>query len=139
MKLSKIKRNTNAAENGAWVIGAIGNIDLLIAATGNEKYTELMRKLMKPYQRNYKTMADSVFINMQNECLSKTILLGWRNMEAEDSTDENPKFIEYSQKTAYELLKDPENHVFRETVIALADEEEVFKKELVEDTTFQAQ
>ncbi len=135
MKLSSIKRDVAAAEDGVWVTGALGNLDLLIAAVGNKQYTTMLRKLMKPYKRNYENMEDSVFVGLQNKCLAKTVLLGWRNMEAEE--DGQPD-IEYSSEQAYTLLADPENHKFRETVLALAEEEEVFNKEAVEAATFQA-
>jgi hypothetical protein len=136
MKLSKIKRNTGSAEEGVWVTNAVGDIDILIAAMGNKKYTEMLRHLTKPYQRTLKTLGDDFLMDLQNQCISKTVLLGWKNMESEVEDEPN---IEYSSKTAYELLKDPENHEFRELVIALADEEEVFRKESVEDATFQAE
>lgn len=139
MKLSSIKRDINSAENGVWVTNAMGDLDLKIAAIGNKKYTDMLRRLTKPYKRTLESKGDDFFMDLQSQCIAKTVLLGWRNMEADDSTEENPKYVEYSYETAYELLKDPENHQFRELVISLAEEEEVFRKLDVEDATFQAE
>lgn len=139
MKLSTVKRDTKLAEKGVWVTNAIGDINILIAATGNKQYTEMLRHLTKPYKRTINTLGDDFLKDLQNQCISKTVLLGWENMEAEDSTKENPKYIEYTSDMAYEILKDTENHEFREMVLALAEEEEVFRKESVEDATFQSE
>ena len=139
MKLSSIKRDVSSAENGVWITNAIGNLDLKIAAIGNKKYTDMLRRLVKPYKRTLESKGDEFFMDLQSQCIAKTVLLGWRNMEADDSTEDNPKYVEYSSDVAYELLKDPENHEFRELVISLAEEEEVFRKESVEDAMFQAE
>lgn len=138
MKLSKQKRDLNLAEKGVWITNAFGDIDLLIAAADNKQYTSMLRELMKPYQHSYKQMEDDFFLDLQNIAISKTVLLGWRNMEAEESTPENKVEIEYSPDKAYEILSDPENVEFRKQVLLLAEEEEVFRKKSVEEITFQA-
>ena len=136
MKLSTVKRNTESAETGVWVTNAMGDLDLLIASIGNKKYTSMLRHITKPYQRTIKTMGDDFLKELMNQCLAKTVLLGWRNMESEVEGEPN---VEYSSKVAYDLLQDPENHEFREVVLALAEEEEVFRKESVEEATFPAE
>jgi len=138
MKLSKIKRDTNSAENGVWITNAMGDIDLLIASMSNKRYTEMLRAAVKPYKRTLSTLSDDFIKELQNKCIAKTVLLGWRNMEAEDSTEEEPKYIDYTIEAAREILEDPENHEFRELVVTLAEEEEVFRKEDVEAATFPA-
>lgn len=134
MKLSNLKRDVNSAENGVWITNAYGDIDLFIASHNNSKYLEMLRSKMKPYKRTYQTMADEVFEEIENKCLAKTVLLGWRNMETDESTEENPEYIEYSTKKAFELLSDPENIEFRKLVIDLSDEAEVFRKEVIQET-----
>jgi len=140
MKLSSKKRSVDLAENGVWITKAFYEIDLLIGAADNKNFTRRIRELMKPYTRNqtYKTMSDEVFEELQDKARSETVLLGWRNMESEDSTEENQKYLEYSPSEAYKALRDPENIEFRKQVLALAEEEEVFRKEAVEEATFQA-
>ena len=138
MKLSQQKRDLNLAEKGVWVTNAFGDIDLLIAAADNKQYTRLLRELMKPYQHSYKQMDDEFFLDIQNVAISKTILLGWRNMEAEESTPDNKIEVEYSSDKAYEILSDPENIEFRKQVLLLSEEEEVFRKKSVAEATFQA-
>jgi len=136
MKLSTVKRNTDSAENGVWITNVMGNLDLLIASTGNKKYVDMLRHVTKPYQRTIKTMGDDFLKELMNKCIAKTVLLGWRNMESE--VDGEPD-IEYSYDAAYAILQDPENHEFREVVLSLAEEEEVFRKEAVEEATFPAE
>jgi hypothetical protein len=128
MDISKIKRDVNLMEK------AIGDIDLLIASSGNKKYKEMIRKEVKPYERQMRsgTLADEVFEEIQTKCLAHCVLLGWHNL-SEGGVD-----VPYSAKKAYDLLKDPENIDFRKLVIDLSDEAEVFRKESVEETTFQA-
>lgn len=135
MKLSSIKRDVNANENGVWVTGAYGDMDLLIAASNNKKYVKMLRREVKPYERalRNKTIDDAVFADIQNKCMAKHILLGWRNMQDDEGSE-----ITYSYEKALEIIKDPENVDFRDLVIALSDEAEVFRKESVEAATFQA-
>jgi len=130
MKLSDMQRDMNSVENGTWINGAYGNLNLKIASTDKKEYVEMLRKLMKPYSRNnaWKQIDDSKFENeIQNKCIAKHILLGWENLE-----DENGP-VPYSEAKAYELLCNPEYREFRDLVVALAQEEEVFRKEAREE------
>lgn len=131
MKLSKLKRDVKAAEAGVWITGAYGDLDILIASTDNRKYVEMLRTLIKPYSRNkaYMNMADDVFEKeIQNKALAKHVLLGWKNLQDDEGQD-----IPYSEQTAYDLLCDPENLEFRKIIIGLAEESEVFRKEVLEE------
>lgn len=130
-KLSKIKRDTNLAENGVWVNNVVDDICVKVAAANNKSYTQHMQRLMKPYQRSYKTMGDSfneIFNDIQNKAIASSILLDWKNIE-----DDIGSPLVYSETAAYNLLKDPENKEFREMIISLSEENEVFRKEYAED------
>lgn len=130
-KLSKIKRDTSLSENGVWVNNVVDDICVKVAANNNKKYLNEIQRLMKPYQRSYKSMGDSfndIFTDIQNKAIAKAILLDWKNVE-----DDDGKQLVYSETEAYNLLKDPENKEFRDLIISLSEENEVFRKEYVED------
>jgi hypothetical protein len=129
-KLSKIKRDPNTAEQGAWVNNVLDDICLKVAASNNKKYSEEVKRLMKPHLRSYKNNPafDGIFEDFQNKAMAKAILLDWKNIENEDGTQ-----LAYSETAAYNLLKDPENKELRDLVIALSEENEVFRKEVQED------
>lgn len=128
MKLSSIKRDTNAAETGVWINKVYQDLDLKIASAGNRKYLDMLRQLMKPYQRNYKTMADEIFVEIQNRAIAKHVLVDWRNLQDDLGND-----IAYTPEKAFELLQDAENSDFRKLVVDLSEEAELFRKEALEE------
>lgn len=128
MKLSKIKKDVAASEAGVWVNKVLDDLDVKICSAGNRKYLDCLRQLMKPYQRSYKSMDDSVFLEIQNKAISKFILVDWRNLQDEEGNE-----IPYSSDKAYEILQDPENEEFRKIVVSLSEESEVFRKEVLEE------
>ena len=128
MKLSSIKKDVAAAEAGVWINGVMGDLDVKIASAGNRKYLESLRNAMKPYQRNIKNVSDEIFLEIQNKCVAKHVLVDWRNLQDDNGVD-----IPYSYEKAAELLQDPENEEFRKTVINLSEETEVFRKGVIED------
>lgn len=129
-KLSKIKRDTNLAEQGVWVNNVLDDVCVKVAAMNNKKYTEEIQRLMKPHQRSYRNNPsfNDIFLDLQNKAMAKAVLLDWKNVENEDGTP-----LLYSETAAYNLLKDPENKEFRDLVISLSEENEVFRKEVQED------
>lgn len=128
MKLSSIKRDTNAAENGVWINKVHQDLDVKIASAGNRKYIDALRAAMKPYQRNIKSVSDDLFLEIQNRCIAKHVLVDWRNLQDDNGVD-----IPYSYEKAYELLQDPENTDFRKLIVDLSEESEVFRKEALEE------
>jgi uncharacterized protein YpuA (DUF1002 family) len=129
-KLSKIKRDANAAENGVWVNCVIDDICVKVAAENNKRYTDEIQRLMKPHQKSYKNNPsfNDIFTDIQNKAMAKAILLDWKNMQNDDGTT-----LEYSEAAAYTLLKDPENKEFRDLIMSLAAENEVFRKEVADE------
>jgi hypothetical protein len=129
-KLSKIKRDTNLAEQGVWVRNVLDDIGVKVAANNNKKYTDEIQRLMKPHARSYKNNPsfNDIFIDIQNKAMAKAVLLDWENIENEDGTK-----LEYSETAAYNQLKDPENKEFRDLIISLSEENEVFRKEVIEE------
>ena len=128
MKLSKIKRDVNAVDSGVWVNKVIDDLDIKVASTDSRKYTDALRVSLKPYQRTLKNMSNDQFIEIQNKVAAKHLLLDWHNM-----TDENDQPIPYSSEKALELLNDPEMADFRELIMSLASEQELFRKEALQE------
>ncbi len=126
-KLSEFKQDTGKAESGVWVCGVMGNIDVKIARFNNPAFVKMFQKLTKQY-RNLKTISDDVSKDIVNQCIANTVLLGWRNIQAEDGSD-----VPYSVEAAVALLADPENIEFYRVVTDLSNEAEVFRKEVVEE------
>lgn len=124
MKISKIKRDINAVVDGIWVTRVIDDLDVKVASTDSRKYTDSLRVALKPYQRNLKNMENDQFAQIQNKCVAKYILLDWKNLVGDDGVE-----IPYSSEKALELLNDPEMADFRETILNLASEQELFRKE----------
>lgn len=131
MKLSTIKKDVNAAESGVWVNGVLEDLDVKIASAGNRKYIDALRNALKPYtnrSNGLKNIPDNVFLEIQNKCIAKHVLLDWRHLQDDDGND-----IPYSYEKAVELLQDPENEEFRKVVVSLSEEAEVFRKGALED------
>lgn len=124
MKISKIKRDTNAVDAGVWVNKVIDDLDIKVASTDSRKYTDALRLALKPYQRNIKNMNNDQFAEIQNKIAAKHLLLDWENMEDDTGTN-----VPYSSAKALEYLSDPEMADFRELVFSLASEQELFRKE----------
>ncbi len=124
MKISKIKRDINAVVDGIWVTRVIDDLDVKVASTDSRKYTDSLRVALKPYQRNLKNMENDQFAQIQNKCVAKYILLDWKNLVGDDGVE-----IPYSSEKALELLNDPEMADFRETILNLSSEQELFRKE----------
>jgi len=124
MKISKIKRDTNAVVDGIWVTRVIDDLDVKVASTDSRKYTDSLRVALKPYQRTLKNMENDQFAQIQNKCIAKHILLDWKNLVGDDGVE-----IPYSSEKALELLNDPEMADFRETILNLSSEQELFRKE----------
>lgn len=132
-KLSSFKQDTGKAEDGVWVNGVMGDIDVKVARFNNPAFVKMFQKLTKQY-RNLKTISDDVSKDIVNQCIANTVLLGWRNIQAEDGSD-----IPYSVEAAMTLLADPENVEFYRVVTDLSNEAEVFRKEVVEEIATKSQ
>ena len=130
MKLSNFKQNVAASTDG--VLVDIGDgFKLRIARMGNKKYQDELKRLTKPYKRAMKndTLADSVYEELYNKAMAEAVLLGWEGL-SDDAGEE----IAYSKEKALELLSDPAYEDFKTLVIDLANEQETFRSQDIEDT-----
>lgn len=130
MKLSKFKIDHNVAEEGQWVDIGDG-VELKIARMGNRKYNETIRRLSKPhkYQIDNDTLPQEISEEIMNKAVAECILLDWKGLEDDDGQP-----INYSRQKAFELLSDPDLAPFKRQVIGIAQTDETFRNEMVEDT-----
>lgn len=128
--IESIKTDLNKQANGVWVDFAEG-IRLKIARAKNPKYIELLRDLVEPERKAIRedkldidNLADIVL-----EVRAKTILLDWENIEDNDGNS-----IPYSSEKAMEFFKNPELNDFYVFVVAVSENADQFKKDLVKDS-----
>jgi hypothetical protein len=117
MKISEFAANTENAVEGVWE--DIDGLRLLIARFNNPEYLKLIRKYAKPLTRSRKQVKMETAEDIAIRAMSEAILLNWENLEDEDGEP-----IPYSQKKAYELLK--EHRDFYEMVLEISRDTERF-------------
>ena len=141
------------AEKGVWVpvpgMEEYGS-KVLIAKHGNKNYEDYVKKLNKPYLKTLRfgqSIPDSVVNENINKATATHIILNWENMPSDNHEeiynrlfieDESESFtkktitnpdawVPYSVKTAYEWLSDPELEAFKEFVLSMSLEREIFQ------------
>lgn len=116
MRLSSIKINGAAIEQGAWVgdIPSLPGVRLRVRGIGNHDYRRLEAKLTRelPRERRVLSLDPADAEEIETRCLAETVLLGWEGIE-----DDAGKPMEFSAVQAAGLLADPDYLVFRNSVI----------------------
>ena len=132
MILADIAVDPAKEKGGVWIdIGDGGK--LLIARYDNPNFVRLFNELRKPHMRLAQSgkLSEEKAAEILAEALSQAVLLDWRGIQlAAGETD-----IPYSQKKAFEILKDPIYKQFRQIVIELATEESHFRQEQIEESS----
>lgn len=129
MDLSDFKTNRKLEEEGTWV--EVGNgTQLKLARLGNSAYRNHLKILMKPYKAMIRnnTLSDEVVEELLNKAIAKSVLLDWSGLE------ENGEPVPYSEERAYQILSDPSYKDFRELVVSLASDMEVYQQEELEES-----
>ncbi|WP_185982980.1 hypothetical protein [Aureimonas mangrovi] len=116
MKLSALKINATAVEEGAWVdnIPELGGIRLKVRGHGNAHYRRLQSRLIEatPRSQRQRGSVDSdVMDQITNKCLAQTVLLDWDGL-----LDDNDQPIPFSAEAALAYLSDPSLRPFRDGV-----------------------
>ena len=128
--IESIKTSVDKEVNGVWVDFAEG-IQLKIARARNPKYQELLRDFVEP--KRVEIREDKMSIEDFNDILlqvrAKTVLLDWKNIEDNDGS-----VILYSSKKALEFFRNPELKDFYTFVIAISENADQYKKDLVAAT-----
>lgn len=113
-------------EEGVWA--KFKGSDFLIASSGSTKFQRLFQKLQRPYRRELQnnSLDPDIMADLMAESLSKTILLGWKNV-----VDSSGEEVPFSQTTAKTVLR--RNAEFRDFVSNFATEISNFVSEEKEE------
>ncbi len=114
---------------GVWTDDLGGGLQLRIARLKNPNFRKLYQKLTKPYERQIRnrTLDDATENAILAKCLAKTVLLDWKNMKVVGEV------IPYSYEAALKILSDDTLGDFRDQVVDLANEVELFRAEQMEE------
>lgn len=140
LQLDKTRVDVQAEQNGLWyrlyddlsyerIDGpesiSAGQAAVLVASMSSTSYQRAMEKALKPYQGQIQRgkFPTEKLMDIQSKEMARHIWLDWRCIEI----DGQP--VERSVKLASELLNDPTYRLLRETIIAIArDQEEYLAK-----------
>lgn len=120
MKLSAIRRNTTAVEQGRWIddIPGMGDLRLRVRGSGNKDWNRLQNDLVAkvPRENRLRGLSDDDAFAIDTECLLESILLEWDNLTGDGVIGDLDQPVPYSADTARRLLSEPEYVVFRNAV-----------------------
>lgn len=120
MKLSAIRRNTTAVEQGRWVenIPGMDDLRLRVRGSGNRDWNRLQGELFDkvPREQRLRGLSDDDAFRIDTECLLATVLLEWDNVSGDGKIGALDQPVPYDAETARRLLAEPEYAVFRSAV-----------------------
>lgn len=128
--IESIKTDSTKEINGVWVDYSLG-IRLKIARARNPQYQEVLRTLIEPLKKDIREEKTEIedLAKVLLMVRARTILLDWENIEDKDNN-----VIQYSPAKAEEFFRDSELKDFYEFVVAVSENADQFKKDLVEDS-----
>lgn len=129
-KLSRVAIDSERESEGVWVDYEAG-IKLKIARMNNPDYERRMKRRSKFFQVKYRRgqTPDPEELNpLINDAMAHHILVDWKDVE-----DDDGKPLPYSPAKALEIFEDPKYADFRSFVLQVSQEQELFRKEEVED------
>lgn len=122
MKLSSLKLDVDASENGAW-FNYHGDIEFKIARLGNKKYAlKYASELNLAFEEFGQQVPTHEYERMMSVALA-TCITDWKGIADDDDTP-----IEYSEAFAEEILLNPEYGDIKDFVALKANLRANFKK-----------
>lgn len=126
MKLSQIKINPAAEENGRWMdANGLYGVAVKVRGLNNSAARAARTKIQEGFAR--KKMSDAEAERAQVELIADTILIDWRGVENDDGTA-----LICDREAKIAILSNPEMRLFREAVLlaaSLVGEDELAAKE----------
>lgn len=126
MKLSQIKVNAQAEENGRWMpASGLFGVQIKVRGLNNSAARAARAKIQESFAR--KKMSDAEAEQAQVELIADTILIDWRGVENDDGTA-----LICDREAKIAILSNPEMRLFREAVLlaaSLVGEDELAAKE----------
>ena len=129
-KLSLVKTDPEREIDGVWVTYEL-DIELKIARIGNTAFDDLVRTLSEPHLKGIrnKRLKPEQLEAITKKAAAETLLVDWKNIEGEDG-----KKIKYSSKKALEFFDDPTLSDMYKFVVITANEAELYRQEIDEDS-----
>lgn len=120
--------NVNKETEGAWSQDLGDGMRLKVARLKNPNFRKLYQRLTKPYERQIRnrTLDDTTENSILAQCLAKTVLLGWEKLVLDGEE------LPYSTDAALKILNDSELADFRDLVVDLSSDAELFREEHLE-------
>ena len=126
MKLSQIKVNAQAEENGRWMpASGLFGVQIKVRGLNNSAARAARAKIQESFAR--KKMSDAEAEQAQVELIADTILIDWRGVENDDGTA-----LICDREAKIAILSNPEMRLFREAVMlasSLVGEDDLAAKE----------
>lgn len=127
MDLSKFKADRTAEDEGVWVAldGDDNGAQIKLARIGNRRYREAMQRRMKPYRRALRagTLDEATAERVTAEVLAETVLLDWQDLALDGVA------LAYSPDRARTLLLDPALRDFRDLIVEMATDIELYRQQ----------
>jgi len=134
MDLNVFETDANKSNDGVWC-PVDTETEVKIARYGNKNFQRSLQREMAPYKRiiNTGAMKDDVADKIMCTALAEGILVDWRGMKygGED--------LPYSIEAAVEILMNPKLRDFRQLVVELSQEMELFREEEVAESEGKSQ
>jgi len=128
--LRKLYGTSSTLESEGVLTPDLGDgLRLKIARLKNPKFRKMYQRLTKPYERQMRngTLSPKIEEEIITKCLVDSVLLGWEKLVLDD------KEQEYSKENALRILSDPDLSDFRDLIVDLANDAELFREQHLED------
>lgn len=117
MKLSDVRVNAAAIEDGAWVesIPEMGDLRLKVRGSNNSAWRHIQSTMMQAIPRNKRINGQidpDELDRITTVCLQSASLLDWENLLGDDNQP-----LVFSKDAASDLLTNPEYRAFRDAVL----------------------
>jgi len=119
---------TDDAENGVWV--DMGNdARIKVARMNNKKYKRSIKTLSTPYKRmiQMNALPDDTAEQILNKAMAEAILLDWEGLKL------NGEELPYNRDNAMKILSDPALEDFRNVVMDISNDMELFREQEQEE------
>lgn len=133
--MADLRKNFGTSEelqnDGAWTNDLGDGLKLKLARLRNPEFRKMYQRALKPYQQQIRrgTLDPSIEEGIINKCVAKTVLLDWKKLNLDGEA------IPYSTENALRILSDPDLTDFRDLVVELASDAELFREENLEDAS----
>ena len=128
MDLGKFRTDRAREDEGVWTDIGDG-ARLKLARIGNRRYRELVQRVFRPHRRALRsgTLPEETSEALMSDVIAETVLLGWDGL----LLDGRP--VPYAPERARAVLADPAMRDFRDMVVELAGDMEMYRQQDLED------